>query len=53
MTSLKLSSNDSMIIMEDADIGLAIDNLMKVGAFNCGQGGASPKKIIIHEKLYE
>jgi acyl-CoA reductase-like NAD-dependent aldehyde dehydrogenase len=39
--------------MEDANINLAIENIMKVGFFNSGQGGSNPKRIIVNEKHYE
>lgn len=53
MSTMQLSSNDSLIAMEDANIDLAIENVMKIGYFNSGQGGPNPKRLIIHEKLYE
>lgn len=53
MSSLQLSSNDAMIIMDDANIDLAVENALKVGFYNCGQGGSSPKRIIINAICYE
>jgi acyl-CoA reductase-like NAD-dependent aldehyde dehydrogenase len=37
-----------MVLMEDADLNLAIDSAIKVGFYNSGQAGASPKRIIVH-----
>jgi len=46
-TNLFLGSNDALIVMEDANIALSVQNVLKVGSFNSGQGGAHPKRIIV------
>lgn len=46
-TNLFLGSSDALVVMEDANIALSVQNALKVGSFNSGQGGAHPKRIIV------
>ena len=48
-SALFLGSNDSMIVLEDADLGAAADILLKGSAFSLGNG---PKRIIVKDAIF-
>lgn len=53
MSSLQLSSNDAMLVMEDANLDSAVENAIKAGFYNGGQGGSTPKRIIVKATCYD
>ncbi|MBB1273113.1 NAD-dependent succinate-semialdehyde dehydrogenase [Psychromonas sp. SR45-3] len=52
-TVLELGSNDAYIVLDDADIPLAIETCIKGRIVNNGQTCVSAKRFIITEKNYE
>lgn len=50
---VQLSCHDSMIVLQDGNIDEAMQNVMKAGYFNSGQGGPNPKRLIIHQTHYD
>lgn len=48
-SALHLGSNDSMIVLEDADLGSAVEIVLKNGSFGLGYG---PKRIIIKDAVF-
>jgi len=50
-TSLQLSSSDAFVVLDDANIHLAIQNSLKIGLFNSGQG-TTPKRFIVRVEVY-
>lgn len=49
---MELGGSDPFIVMEDGDVDLAVDLLFKARMSNCGQICFSPKRIIVHESIY-
>jgi succinate-semialdehyde dehydrogenase/glutarate-semialdehyde dehydrogenase len=50
-TSLQLSSSDAMVVLDDANVHLAVQNAIKIGLFNSGQG-PTPKRFIVRAEVY-
>lgn len=48
---LELGGNDASIVCEDADIDLAVDEIIKGRMSNSGQEAASSKRVLIHETI--
>lgn len=48
---LELGGNDATIICEDADIDLAVSEVIKGRMYNSGQEAASSKRVLVHENI--
>ncbi|MCR4744060.1 MAG: aldehyde dehydrogenase family protein [Lachnospiraceae bacterium] len=52
-TALELGGNDAFVVLEDADVDLAIAEAAGGRFFNAGQICCAPKRFIVHSSLYE
>ncbi len=52
-TSMELGGNDAYIVLEDADVGKAVENVIASRLRNAGQVCTSAKRAIVHESIYE
>jgi succinate-semialdehyde dehydrogenase / glutarate-semialdehyde dehydrogenase len=50
---LELGGSDAYVICADADVESAVRDLSAARLLNCGQSCISPKRILVHESLYE
>lgn len=50
---MELGGNDAFVVLEDADLTLAISEAIRSRCANAGQVCISPKRFIIHKKHYE
>lgn len=51
--ALELGGNDAFIVLEDADLELAINEAVNGRFFNAGQICCAPKRFFIHRSLYQ
>jgi len=51
--SLELGGNAPFIVFEDADIGAAVDGLMRGKFRNSGQTCVSPNRVYVHDSVYQ
>lgn len=52
-TILELGGNNSLIVMDDADLELAVRAILFGAVGTCGQRCTSTRRAIIHEKVYD
>lgn len=50
--ALELGGNDAFIVLEDADLELAVNEASNARFFNAGQICCAPKRFLIHKSLY-
>lgn len=50
--SLELGGNAPFIVFEDADLGAAVDGLMRGKFRNSGQTCVSPNRVYVHDRVY-
>ncbi|KAJ9687915.1 hypothetical protein PVL29_013911 [Vitis rotundifolia] len=50
---LELSGNNAIIIMEDADIGLAVRSVLFAAVGTAGQRCTTCRRLLVHESIYE
>ena len=50
---MELGGNDPFVVLEDANVELAITNAIKSRISNAGQVCCSPKRFIIDKKVYK
>ncbi|MDO5538835.1 MAG: aldehyde dehydrogenase family protein [Eubacteriales bacterium] len=50
--ALELSGNDAFIVLEDADLELAVREAVRARFYNAGQICCAPKRFLIHKSLY-
>ncbi len=48
----ELGGSDPFIVLDDADMEKAIQTVVAIRLMNCGQICISPKRLIVHEKIY-
>lgn len=51
--SLELGGKDPFLVLEDADVGKAVEDLLHGGFKNCGQVCCGIERCLVHESLYE
>ncbi len=51
--ALELGGNDAFIVLEDADLELAVNEAANARFFNAGQICCAPKRFLIHKSLYK
>ena len=50
--TLELGGSDAMIVMEDADIGKAVEGAVRGRFYNAGQTCTAVKRLFVHEDVY-
>jgi alpha-ketoglutaric semialdehyde dehydrogenase len=53
MVHLELGGKNPMIVMEDADLGLALDGVLFAAFGTSGQRCTATSRLILHEKVYD
>ncbi len=51
--ALELGGNDAFVVLEDADLELAVKEAVNTRFFNAGQICCAPKRFIVHKSLYK
>jgi len=51
--TLELGGSDPMIVMDDADIGKAVEGALRGRFYNAGQTCTAVKRLFVHEKIAE
>ncbi|MFK4548144.1 succinate-semialdehyde dehydrogenase/glutarate-semialdehyde dehydrogenase [Streptomyces tendae] len=51
--TLELGGSDAFLVLEDADLDLAVDTAVASRTMNTGQACAASKRFIVHSSLYE
>jgi succinate-semialdehyde dehydrogenase/glutarate-semialdehyde dehydrogenase len=49
--TLELGGSDPMIVMDDADIGRAVEGALRGRFYNAGQTCTAVKRLVVHEKI--
>jgi aldehyde dehydrogenase family 7 protein A1 len=52
-TILELGGNNAVIIMDDADVNMAVKACLFAAAGTCGQRCTTLRRLLIHEKVYD
>jgi len=52
-TILELGGNNALIVMDDADLGMALPTTVFSAVGTCGQRCTSLRRLILHEKIYD
>lgn len=52
-TVLELGSNDAFIVLEDADLDLAVDACVRGRVYNSGQTCIAAKRFVVVDKIYD
>ncbi|PRP76506.1 aldehyde dehydrogenase [Planoprotostelium fungivorum] len=52
-TILELGGNNALIIMDDADIDMAVRSALFAAVGTCGQRCTTCRRLIVHEKVYD
>lgn len=52
-TILELGGNNALLIMDDADLNMALPSAVFAAVGTCGQRCTSLRRLIIHEKIYD
>jgi aldehyde dehydrogenase family 7 protein A1 len=52
-TILELGGNNALIIMDDADLAMALQSAVFAAVGTCGQRCTSLRRLILHEKIYD
>lgn len=52
-TILELGGNNALVIMDDADLSMALQSAVFAAVGTCGQRCTSLRRLIIHEKVYD
>jgi len=52
-TILELGGNNAIIIMEDADLDLALRSVLFACIGTCGQRCTTTRRLVLHEKIYD
>lgn len=50
---MELGGSDPFVVLPDADISLAARTLVQGRLGNCGQSCVAPKRVILHEQIYD
>lgn len=51
--TLELGGNDAAVVLPDADIDSAVAGLVSTAFYNCGQVCVAPKRIFVHDAIYD
>jgi aldehyde dehydrogenase family 7 protein A1 len=52
-TILELGGNNALVVMDDADMNMALPAAVFAGVGTCGQRCTSLRRLILHEKIYD
>jgi acyl-CoA reductase-like NAD-dependent aldehyde dehydrogenase len=51
--TLELGGNDAALVLGDADVDAAVKGLVAMAFYNCGQICVAPKRLYVHESIYD
>jgi aldehyde dehydrogenase family 7 member A1 len=52
-TILELGGNNAVVVMDDADLNMALQSVVFAAVGTCGQRCTSLRRLILHEKIYD
>jgi len=52
-TILELGGNNSVVVMDDADLNMALQSVVFAAVGTCGQRCTSLRRLVLHEKIYD